>query len=275
MASTQERRPRCAAGYIRRSGASAQQDNHSPEVQRAAITELAARAGFILTLWDGDEERGRHIIQRPGYLRTLEAAQRGDVQAILVFHTSRWGRRTGEMVTRLDELDRRGVEFWSVDRGRLQPGLVSTVLFAVDEEFCRTLARGIRPARERGARGGVHQGPTPFGYLRRYLAWDGRGKRPPGEILIDPVSGPIVQEMVRRYDAGTDSCRTLARWLNEDVGISANPFFPQPSRSRRSRRSKSGSPRLIRSPSATASAISPPYPSPASANARPFQVSHK
>src|SRR5207248_9130683 len=124
-----------------------QADNYSVEVQRAAITALAAREGYSVALWDSDLERGRRITQRPGYLRIWDAARRGAIGAILVNHTSRWGRRTAELVARLDELERAGIAFYSVQQGRLRPGIVSTLLFALDEEFCRTLAHTVRPAR--------------------------------------------------------------------------------------------------------------------------------
>src|SRR5437764_15184112 len=95
-----------AGGYLRVSDKRKQADNYSVEVQRAAITALAAREGYSVALWDSDLERGRRITQRPGYLRILDAARRGEIGAILVNHTSRWGRRTAEMVARLDELER-------------------------------------------------------------------------------------------------------------------------------------------------------------------------
>jgi hypothetical protein len=60
-------------------------------------------------------------------------------------------------------------------------------------------------------------GPTPLGLKRVYRAWDGTGKRPPGQLVVDEATAWIVRELYARYDAGGYSFRDLARWLNTDT----------------------------------------------------------
>lgn len=208
------------AGYVRVSDPRKQRDNHSPDVQRAAIEEAARREGYLITVWDSDQEKGRHTVKRPGYQRLLEACRDGRVKAIFVFSTSRWGRQAVETTQRAHELDKLDIPMYSVTQnGWLKPGLLRHILFGLDEEYCRTLAANVRPARRRGAEEGTHQGPTPYGYQRIYPPWNGKGKRPPGDLVVDESAAWVVRELFARYAAGDVSCRALAQWLNTDPRV--------------------------------------------------------
>lgn len=220
---------RFAAGYIRRSDPRKQRDNHSAEVQRAAIEQLAAQLGCVVTMWEQEELKGRRI-DRSGYQRILEAARRREIHVILVFSLSRWGRRPLERVTQGESLDRLGVEVWSAQQGRDKPGFMRYGYAGMDEQSVRDLAANVRPARRRAAESGVHMGPTPqLGYRRHYPAWDGDGKRPAGELVVDEATAWVVRELYARYDGlggvsghgGNESCLSLARWMNADPRVPA------------------------------------------------------
>jgi len=216
---------RFAAGYIRRSDPRKQRDNHSADVQRAAIEQLAAQLGCVVTMWEQEELKGRRI-DRSGYQRILEAARRREIHVILVFSLSRWGRRPLERVTQGESLDRLGVELWSAQQGRDKPGFMRYGYAGMDEQSVRDLAANVRPARRRAAESGVHMGPTPqLGYRRHYPAWDGDGKRPAGELVVDEATAWVVRELYARYDGlsggGNESCATLARWMNTDPRVPA------------------------------------------------------
>jgi DNA invertase Pin-like site-specific DNA recombinase len=221
---------RFAAGYVRRSDPRKQRDNHSAEVQRAAIEQLAGQLGCVVTMWEQEEIKGRRI-DRSGYQRILEAARRHEIHVILVFSLSRWGRRPLERVTRGEDLDRLGVELWSAQQGRDKPGFMRYGYAGMDEQAVRDLAANVRPARRRAAESGVHMGPTPqLGYRRHYPAWDGDGKRPAGELVVDEATAWVVRELYARYEGlsgvsghgGNESCLSLARWMNAD------PRVPKP-----------------------------------------------
>jgi len=218
-----------AAAYTRISDPRKQRDNHSVEVQRAAIERLAAQLGCVVIQWEQEERKGRHI-DRGGYQRILESARRHEITRILVFSFSRWGRGPLERVMRGDELDKLGVELWSVQQGRDKPGFMRYGHAGIDEEAVRQLAANVRPARRAAAESGTFMGPTPrLGYTRLYPAWIGAGKRPAGELIIDEATAWIVRELYARYDPAHEahaqgaavSCRSLARWMNTDPRVPA------------------------------------------------------
>lgn len=201
-----------AAGYVRVSRA-LQAEGHSPEVQRAAIGALAAREGYHLVALEEDAERG-HRVTRRGYQAILALVRAGAVGAVLVYYGHRWGRDGVEWLTRARELDRLGVPIISVQEGRDEPGLLRYVKAGLYEEYSRQLAKQVRPAMERSARSGVHQGPTPYGF-RRVYAPRVAGQRPdPGHLEPDEAAAAIVREVFRRYAAGGLSIRALAADLN-------------------------------------------------------------
>lgn len=86
------------------------------------------------------------------------------------------------------------------------------------------LAMRIRPAKERSARDGVHQGPAPLGYTRVVpSAAHGSGHGPRALLAPDPVYAPIVRDIFARYAAGGWSHIRLVAWLNGDPRIPPPP----------------------------------------------------
>lgn len=204
-----------AAGYVRVSRA-LQAEGHSPDVQRAAISALAAREGYQLVAMEEDAERG-HRVTRRGYQAILALVRAGAAQAVLVYYGHRWGRDGVEWLTRARELDRLGVPIISVQEGRDEPGLLRYVKAGLYEEYSRQLAKQVRPAMERSARAGVHQGPTPYGYRRVYsprVAGGTRARPDPGHLEPDDAEAPVLRELFERYAAGGISLRALAADLN-------------------------------------------------------------
>jgi len=204
-----------AAGYIRVS-LERQAEGYSPDVQRDAIRKLAAEQGYALTMIEEDHERGSNV-SRIGYQRIIEAVRAGTIHAVIVFMFDRWGRDGAEWITRAREFERLHVPIISVQEGRDEGGLMRFMRAGMAEEYSRQLAKRVRPSRERGARAGVHQGPTPYGYRRVYPAHEGTGRRPPGQLLPDEATAWVVRELYSRYASGGWSLRSLALWLNTDV----------------------------------------------------------
>ncbi|HZS90654.1 MAG TPA: recombinase family protein [Chloroflexota bacterium] len=212
-----------AAGYVRVSTL-LQKDNYSPEVQREAILKMAADRGFYIPAdqWYSDVERGRHTIKREGYTKMLDACRKGEVFAVFVFTTSRWGRRAHESMERLEELRRRRIRFFSVQQGEQQPGVVFGINALMDEEYVRNLAKTIRPANLRAVKEGKHHGPIPFGYKRIWQPPLTDGGRPRPEMVPDEETAWIIRELFERYDQG-ESTIDLTRWMNSDPRIPPAP----------------------------------------------------
>lgn len=212
-----------AAGYVRVSR-KVQAEGHSPEVQRQAIKQLASQEGYALTMIEEDHERGSKVT-REGYQKIIQAVRSGTIHAVIVFMHDRWGRDGAEWLTRAREFDRLSVPIISVQEGRDEGGLMRFVRAGMAQYFSEQLAKRVLPMREQAARSGTHMGHTPhLGYKRVYPAWDGRGKRPAGDLVVDEATAWIVRELFDRYTAGGWSLRQLALWLNSE------PTVPAPAR---------------------------------------------
>lgn len=211
---------RIMAGY-KRVSREMQARGHSLDLQQAAIERLAAQEGYKLAFMEEDRQSGSRI-SRKGYQRIIRAVREGAIQGVIVYMFDRWGRDGVEWLDRAREFDRLGVPIISVQEGRDEGGLMRYIRAGMAEEEAVKLARRSRPAREASARNGIHCGVTPFGYTRVYPAWDGAGKRPPGQLVCDPHTAPIVQQLFQRYATGEWSTRALCAWLN------ALPDKPRP-----------------------------------------------
>jgi DNA invertase Pin-like site-specific DNA recombinase len=208
-----------AAGYIRVS-TELQKDNYSPTVQRDAIIKMAADRGFYIApdQWYSDIERGRHTTKREGYTSMLDVCRRGELYAVFVFTTSRWGRRASESLERLEELRRRRIRFFSVQQGEQQPGVVFGINALMDEEYVRNMARVIRPANLRAVKEGKHNGAVPFGYKRIWHPPLTENGRPRPEMVPDEETAWIVKDVFERYDRGANALE-IARWMNTDSRV--------------------------------------------------------
>ena len=116
---------------------------------------------------------------RPGLLKVLTAARRGELDAVLVWKLDRWGRSSLDLLANLKMLEDAGVRFIATTQSiDIKPGgdaishLLVTMLAAI-AEFERDLIRertrlGVAKARHRGKR----LGRPPNGYMPT-----------PGEVL--------------------------------------------------------------------------------------------
>ncbi|WP_344218987.1 recombinase family protein [Nonomuraea bangladeshensis] len=177
-----------AIGYIRVS--MMLEEKISPDIQRAAITELARRRGYRIIEWVSDLDVSGRTFQRK-IMKVIAAVEDGNAKAILVWKYSRFGRnRTGNQLN-LARVEKAGGELISATEeidartavGKLTRGvLFELAAFESDrageqwgEAFQNRLARGLPPL-----------GAAQFGYIRR-----GRAPHPlyPGTIA-DPQDGP-------------------------------------------------------------------------------------
>ena len=140
---------------------------------RQELRAATARLGYDVEL-DVEEKGSGARSDRPGLKRVLEAARRGQVDAVLVWKLDRAGRSVLDLLATIRELvETHGVRFVAISQGLdVKPGgdaisrLLLTVLGAV-AEFERDLIRdrtrlGLAAARRRGVRLGrpVEPGPS-------------------------------------------------------------------------------------------------------------------
>ncbi|MFF0770894.1 recombinase family protein [Nonomuraea wenchangensis] len=214
-----------AIGYIRVS--MMLEEKISPDIQRAAIKELARRRGYHIIEWVEDLDVSGRTFQRQ-IMKVIADIEEGKAKAILVWKYSRFGRnRTGNQLN-LARVEKAGAELVSATEeidastavGKFTRGMLFEIAaFESDrageqwgEAFQNRLARGLPPL-----------GNNQFGYIRR-----GRIRHPlyHDRTLVAPEDGPeryepdhasgmagLLAESYDRWIAGRGFDQ-LCHWLN-------------------------------------------------------------
>jgi site-specific DNA recombinase len=203
-----------AVGYMRVSS-KPQEDGYSLEEQERAIRGWCEANGYLLILLEKDVESGGKI-SRVGYQRVIAEIRKGRVDAVVVNTLSRLGRNGGERLARAQECDRLGVRIVSVVQGDDVPGLVRYVYAGMDEERSKEIAQSVRGPRDAAVRDGIHCGPTPYGFRRRYAEQPSKhGRFPAAQLVADESTAGHVRRLFARYAYGPPmSMRQLAVWAN-------------------------------------------------------------
>ena len=136
--------------------------DQNPDAAREELKAAAKRYGLTVKLCIEETGSGANN-NRPGLARVLEAARRGQVDAVMVWKLDRFGRSALDLLTNLRHLDNAGVRFIAITQGiDIRPGsdamsrLLLTMLSAV-AEFERDLIvdrtrLGLERAKRRGQR---------------------------------------------------------------------------------------------------------------------------
>lgn len=135
-------------------------DQH-PENARHELRTAASRMGDLVL--EVEEVGSGALNDRPALLRILEAARKGQIDAVLCWKLDRFGRSALDLLAHLRTLETAGVRFMAITQGiDVRPGadpmsrLLLTMLAAV-AEFERDLIRertrtGLARARRDGRR---------------------------------------------------------------------------------------------------------------------------
>jgi site-specific DNA recombinase len=212
-----------AVGYIRVS--MMREEAISPELQRAAIEDWAARRGRRITEWITDlDKTGRNFNRR--IRDAITAVENGTAREIAVWKYSRFGRDRFGVAEHLAQLEARGGSLQSATEevdvetatGRLQRGMLL--------EFNAYESDKIGESWKSVYRWRVKEGLPPvgrprFGYVRRGRVRSGqdpgRTRRDPGAAEAyepDPELGPVLRAMYLAYIRG-DGGPVIAGRLNE------------------------------------------------------------
>ena len=206
--------PRRDGVYIRVSAVMGRADERflSPEIQRDSIDRARARGpeSTVVAEWrDIDVSTARVAAKdRPGLQAALAAARAGEIDRLWFLTLDRFDRDTAALRT-FDEVAASGVELWT-EVGRVDvetpEGYLSTTMQLAIARYQRDrIGKAWRQTHQhRVERGLTHSGKDRWGYL-----YD-RERR---IHVPDPVNGPVVAEVYRRYVAG-ETVHGLVRWLN-------------------------------------------------------------
>jgi putative DNA-invertase from lambdoid prophage Rac len=142
--------------------------DQNPDAARAELRGAAERYGFAVAL-DIEETGSGANNQRPGLVRVLDAAQRGEIEAVVVWKLDRFGRSALDLLTNLRQLDAAGVRFIALTQGiDIRPGgdamsrLLLTMLSAVAEFEKDLIGERTRLGLERARRAGKRLGRPPL-----------------------------------------------------------------------------------------------------------------
>jgi DNA invertase Pin-like site-specific DNA recombinase len=134
--------------------------DQDPTLARRELGSWAARQGGTVIVREEESASGAWK-GRPGLVRVLDAARRGEVDTVAVWKLDRWGRSALDVLANIQALTDAGVRFVAVTQsldikagGDAMSRLMLTVLAAV-AEFERDLIRerthlGLDRARARG-----------------------------------------------------------------------------------------------------------------------------
>lgn len=184
----------------------------SPEVQRTAITDYATTRGYQIAGWlEGIDESGSRARSAwwPRLDQAVAAIEAGEYDVLVVWKYSRAARHRLRWAVAIDRVEEAGGRLESATEqfdtttssGRLARGMLAE-LQAFEAERIGEVWKDVHAARVRA--GKPANGKPRFGYT-----YDRDRK----VHIPDPVTGPVLADLYRRYVAG-ESVYALVRWLN-------------------------------------------------------------
>lgn len=200
---------RRAAGYIRVSRE--KEDGLSPETQLEKIKQYCDLHELELVRVYPDLDFTGRNDKRPHFREMINDVSAGKYDVVLVYKLDRFARSVGDFHRYMGMLDKAGCDLVSISQnldtstpvGRLMRNVIVDFAQFESEMISERVKDNMIQNARRGRRNG---GAAPFGYR-----WNGNTMEP------DPVNGPLLQELFRRYATGTGA-PSLAAWLN-DMGI--------------------------------------------------------
>lgn len=186
------------------------EDFHSPDVQHTAIRRHTAPLGLREVASVQDIDVSGRTFSRNGLDEIRQLVEAGGVDVVAVYDLSRLGRNAGEALRFIRWLRERRVGIIStVEKIDDSPEgqFILTQFLAMAELYSNQVGRNWSNIITHRARTGRAHGPIPpLGY-----------QRADGGLVPDPVLGPIITELFRRYAAG-DPLSELTRMLTAARG---------------------------------------------------------
>lgn len=174
--------------------------------QLEELREYAARRDWTIVLEIGEQESGAKD-RRPGRQQVIDLAEKGKLDAVLVWKLDRWGRSTLDLLTTLMRLNELSVAFVSyqesIDTTTPMGRMLVTFLaaFAQYERDCiiERTKLGIRKAREE--RGGEWGRPA-------------TAQAKAGQVIELAQSGLKASAIARQTGLGESSVRRILKAAN-------------------------------------------------------------
>lgn len=148
--------PRRTAIYAR---ISTDETRQNPETQLVQLRDYATQRGFKIVGEYIDHASGRNT-ERASYKKLIDTVRKRQVDVVLVFHYDRLARSTIELITRIDEFHRLGVDFISyqqnvdttTDIGKLYFTIMAGLAEYESAQIGRRVKAGMERAKAQGKR---------------------------------------------------------------------------------------------------------------------------
>ena len=191
---------------------SMQVDGYSLDAQRERLRREAAHRDMLVVGEFSDEGKsGKNISGRPEFtemMHRIEDNNADNIDYVLVFKLSRFGRNADDVLHELRIMQRHGVNLLAVEEGIDSAGptgkLMISVIAAVAEIEreninIQTMEGRLQKAREGKWNGGF----APYGY-----------KLENGSLVINETEAEVIRLIYREYTQTERGCGNIAKWLN-------------------------------------------------------------
>ncbi len=213
----QPEQTKTAVGYVRVSS-DEQTEGLSLSSQESKIREWCETKRFeIMAIFrdEGESAYNDDVSKRPQFAALLNRLADLKPDVVVVFSLDRWARSTVVSSQTFRLLADLQIGFASVtesvwDFSEPSSRLVLGLLANFAEYSSASTAQHVRRVADLKFEKGVHRGSVPFGYQ----ANPGSTRSDPRPPLPDEREFPAVVELFQRALTGTETCQSLANWLN-------------------------------------------------------------
>lgn len=190
-----------------------QVDGYSLDAQKASLVKYAGFQKMKIAGEYCDAGRsGKSIGGRPEFMRMLDdiSYMKDEVDYVLVFKLSRFGRNAADVLNSLQYIQDYGVNLISVEDGidssKDSGKLTITVLSAVAEiERENILVQTMEGRKQKAREGKWNGGVAPYGYKLNSAT---------GVLEVDPEEAEVVRVIFDRYVREGDGADKIAKYLN-------------------------------------------------------------
>lgn len=195
-----------------------QVEGYSLDGQKTSLKRFAEREEMqIVGVYEDAGKSGKSIEGRPAFKRMLSDIQEGlDVDYVLVYKLSRFGRNAADILNSLEFIQSYGVNLICIEEGidssQTSGKLLISVLSAVAEiERENILEQTMNGRREKARQGKWNGGPAPYGYILK-----------DDTLLIDEQEAEIVRTIFDKFVNTNMGYTGIAKYLNLQ-GIKKTP----------------------------------------------------
>lgn len=187
-----------------------QVDGYSLDAQKNGLKRFAEREEMtVVDMYEDAGKSGKSIEGRPAFKKLLSDVENGlDVDYVLVYKLSRFGRNAADILNSLALLQTYDVNLICIEEGidssQTSGKLLISVLSAVAEiERENILEQTMNGRREKARQGKWNGGPPPYGYMIK-----------DGVLQIEEDEGKIVKMVFEMYTTTKIGYTGIAKYLN-------------------------------------------------------------